>query len=66
MQPRLTTVAQPMRNMGSVAVEALVNYLNHPIEYREMQNIIFPAEIILRESTAPPRSEDSAFFRKNI
>ena len=51
-EPKLTTVRQPMLQMGRLAMETLLDILagsasNH--------NIKVPGELIVRGSTAPPR-----------
>lgn len=52
--PPLTTVRQPMKDMAAAATETLTQWINGtppaPPLYRE-----FPATLIVRESTAPPR-----------
>lgn len=53
-EPKLTTVRQPMMHMGRLAMETLLDILagsgsNH--------NIKVPGELIVRESTAPPRKK---------
>lgn len=50
--PKLTTMRQDLRKMGSMATRLLLKCIddpNHPIEHIEM-----PMELILRETTAPP------------
>ena len=51
-QPPLTTVRQPRRKMGQMAFESLWKLMSgeEPLEIR------VPAELIVRESTAPPKS----------
>jgi DNA-binding LacI/PurR family transcriptional regulator len=50
-QPPLTTLRQPMRRMGMLAIESLLNLMsgNGPAN-----TIRVPAELIVRESTAAP------------
>lgn len=45
--PTLTTVAQPMYKMGSVAAEMLINR----IKEKEVESVILDFELIIREST---------------
>lgn len=54
IDPALTTVTQPGRELGEVAMRLMVDILNNrPIEERR---IILPAELVIRESvTAPAR-----------
>jgi len=51
--PRLTTVRQPLGEMGIMATEMLLNQIRNesPVRYRKA----FKTELIVRESTAPPR-----------
>jgi DNA-binding LacI/PurR family transcriptional regulator len=50
-EPPLTTVRQPKRRMGRLAMETLLNLLSgSPAE----ENVKVPGELIVRESTAPP------------
>jgi DNA-binding LacI/PurR family transcriptional regulator len=51
-QPPLTTVRQPRRRMGLLAMEILLKLMS---EQGSTDTIEVPAELILRESTAPPR-----------
>ena len=50
--PPLTTVRQPMRQMGRMATETLMRLLAHE---ESEQNQRVPGELIVRESTAPPK-----------
>ena len=49
--PGLTTVAQPMRDMGRDACR----YLFEPAPPRRPPTVEYPMELIMRESTGPPR-----------
>jgi DNA-binding LacI/PurR family transcriptional regulator len=51
--PALTTVAQPMREMGSAACRRLFEAIESP---GRLQTIEFPLRLTVRESTAPPRA----------
>lgn len=51
--PRLTTVAQPIERMGSLAVEVLFQHITDPDA--PLQHISLDAELVIRESTASPR-----------
>lgn len=51
-QPPLTTVRQPRRKMGQMAFESLLMLMSG----EEPTEIRVPAELIVRESTAPPKS----------
>jgi LacI family transcriptional regulator len=48
--PGLTTVAQPMREMGAAACR----YLFEASSYRRPPTVAFPMELVMRESTAAP------------
>ena len=52
LYPSLTTVSQPMREMGRVACRRLFEVLEDP---GRMEKIEFPMELIVRESTIPAR-----------
>lgn len=45
--PTLTTVAQPMYNMGTIAATMLM----HKIKGKEVENVILDHELVIREST---------------
>jgi DNA-binding LacI/PurR family transcriptional regulator len=51
--PALTSVAQPMRQMGSAACRRLFEVIESP---GQLQTIEFPMHLIVRESTAAPRA----------
>ena len=50
--PALTSVAQPMREMGAAACRRLFEVIDTP---GQVQTIEFPMRLIVRESTAPAR-----------
>jgi len=52
-QPSLTTVRQPLRRMGEIAVETLVARIEGDPEWR--REIAVQPEIVIRESTARVR-----------
>lgn len=55
--PQLTTVRQPLREMGSRAVEVLLNAIKHQNggPAPKVENpIVFPVELVLRASVGPP------------
>jgi LacI family transcriptional regulator len=54
MTPRLTTVRQPLRRMGEIAVQTLLKRIESPTEaYPEV--IMFEPELMVRESTGASR-----------
>ena len=54
LNPPLTTVRQPMRQMGRMAMETLLDLLSGG---RREHNLKVPGELIVRESTAPPKEK---------
>jgi LacI family transcriptional regulator len=50
--PPLTTMRQPLQEMGRTATQLLLDLINIPGERPD--SIVLPTELILRESTAPP------------
>jgi DNA-binding LacI/PurR family transcriptional regulator len=52
--PKLTTVALPLEQAGRVAIELLLEQLAQPGSGAQEQGL--PAQLIVRASTAPPRS----------
>jgi DNA-binding LacI/PurR family transcriptional regulator len=54
--PRLTTVRQPMRQMGMLAIESLLKLMSG---LDSSNSIKVPAELIVRESTGPVREKES-------
>jgi DNA-binding LacI/PurR family transcriptional regulator len=49
--PSLTTIHQPLREMGKLAAESLVNRINNPTAHYPSRVIMQP-ELVIRESTA--------------
>ena len=55
----LTTVRQPLREMGQRAVKLLLEHIDakqHNTPYSVPHNVVLPTELILGQSLAPPRS----------
>lgn len=52
MEPKLTTVSQPVRRMGEVAAKCLIRRQQYPDE--ELQDIVFSTKLIIRDSAAVP------------
>ena len=53
-QPQLTSVRQPMRRMGRMAMESLVKLMSGE---QSAEAVKGPAELIVRESAAAPRAD---------
>ena len=54
LTPQLTTVRQPLTDMGQLATQLLLDLVHNPDE--KQSSIILPTELIIRNSTEPPRS----------
>jgi LacI family transcriptional regulator len=52
VHPALTTVRQPLEQMGRVATQMLLDRLKHPEQ--EINRIELPTELIIRGSTSSP------------
>jgi DNA-binding LacI/PurR family transcriptional regulator len=52
--PSLTTIRQPLREMGKMGAECLLQRINHPKASYSRQMIVQP-ELVVRESTGPAR-----------
>ena len=50
ISPSLTTIRQPLADMGRFAAQCIVNRLNHPEDFRE--SVAFEPELVVRESTS--------------
>jgi DNA-binding LacI/PurR family transcriptional regulator len=55
--PSLTTIRQPLREMGKMGAECLLHRINHPKAPYSRQVIVQP-ELVVRESTGPARNSD--------
>ena len=53
VHPALTTVHQPLEQMGRVATQMLLDLLNNPEE--RSYRLELPTELVIRDSTAPPK-----------
>ncbi len=49
ISPNLTTIRQPLSEMGRFAAQCIVNRLNHTEDFREQ--VAFEPELVIREST---------------
>jgi DNA-binding LacI/PurR family transcriptional regulator len=61
--PSLTTIRQPLREMGKMGAESLINRINHPKAPYSQQVIVQP-ELVVRESTAIASSQYSSVSQK--
>jgi len=52
--PRLTTISQPLAEIGRIATQTLLNRIHGTAETRD--DIIVEPELVVRESTGPVRS----------
>jgi LacI family transcriptional regulator len=53
IRPALTTVRQPLFEMGQQATRLLLDYINDPT--RPTERLVMPTELVIRESCAPPK-----------
>lgn len=56
--PRLTTIRQPLSNMGRIAAQCVLNRLHGSERYRE--EIVVEPELVVRESTQKVKPKNSA------
>lgn len=61
--PSLTTIRQPLREMGKAGAESLINRINHP-KSPFAQQVIMQPELVVRESTAMASSRCSSVAPK--
>lgn len=54
--PKLTTISQPIADLGKESARLLLNRVSHPDVVRQLRE--FPVELKLRESTAAPRKDE--------
>jgi DNA-binding LacI/PurR family transcriptional regulator len=62
--PALTTVRQPLQQMGKIAAETLLRRITRPGQGSKVGQITVKPEIVLRESTAPPPTREPRSWRK--
>jgi DNA-binding LacI/PurR family transcriptional regulator len=60
--PGLTTVRQPLREMGRLAAEIVLRCIKRPLPGLDHRQTTVEPELIVRETTCPPRS---ATIREN-
>lgn len=60
--PSLTTIRQPLRNMGATAARILLQRIRGRKEY--LAEVAVVPEIVIRESTAPPNAKSLLGFRR--
>ncbi len=59
LMPPLTTISQPVNEMGACAVEILVNLIDGQPTKNDRKSYVFEPRFVLRDSTAPyPSKED--------
>jgi LacI family transcriptional regulator len=58
MGPRLTTIRQPLREMGARAAESVLGRIGRPSEEwaGKLQRIVVQPELVVRETTGPARA----------
>jgi DNA-binding LacI/PurR family transcriptional regulator len=61
--PSLTTIRQPLREMGKAGAECLLNKINHP-KISHPQQVSMQPELVVRESTAQVRCASSVVKRR--
>ncbi len=57
MAPPLTTIAQPMRQIGEGTVRLLLGILAGGGDAETPESVTLPHKLVVRESTAPPPEE---------
>ena len=62
--PGLTTVRQPLREMGRTAAELLLKRINRPQADHQDHHIVEP-ELVVRESTCPVQRRDKRASKEN-
>lgn len=62
-QPSLTTIQQPLREMGTRAARILLDRINHPAKTYPLEVVMEP-KLIVRESTGPSRIKSDSTGRK--
>jgi LacI family transcriptional regulator len=62
--PALTTVRQPLHQMGKIAAETLLRRITHPGHGSKAGQITVKPELVLRESTASPPAREPKSWRK--
>jgi LacI family transcriptional regulator len=55
MHPPLTTVRQPLEEMGRIAMHMLLEYIEDP--QRPIERVELPTELVLRQSCHPPKPQ---------
>jgi LacI family transcriptional regulator len=55
VRPALTTVHQPLEQMGRVAIQMLLDLLKNP--EKDISRIELPTELIVRSSTSSPKDK---------
>jgi DNA-binding LacI/PurR family transcriptional regulator len=63
--PSLTTIRQPLREMGKVGAESLLNRINHP-KAAYSQQVVMQPELVVRESTGKARCLPATQKRRKL
>ena len=58
--PALTTVRTPRMEVATKALDALLAHIKAGTRVEEPEEVIIPTELVVRESTGPPRSHGSS------
>jgi len=61
-RPRLTTVEVPLREIGQLGAEMLLDQIENGVH--EPQHITLPTRLRARDSAAPPQAKSSTRFRQ--
>jgi len=56
--PGMTTVRQPLSQMGMLAAEALVRQILTPVDHNAVKQMMVDPELVVRGSTCPPPSSN--------
>ena len=62
--PGLTTVRQPLSQMGMLAAENLIRQIMAPADYESVKQLVVDPELVVRGSTGPPPSAVSTKTRR--
>lgn len=63
IHPRLTTIRQPLKEMGQIAAQTVIDQIEGKSEY--VPEIVVEPELVVRGSTAPPSAGESKSTDRN-